>query len=219
MANSKIKCLVVGDPESDKVRLLMSYTKGDYPTKYKPTVFEDYNVDVMLSGKNYTLRLWCTSGEDYDRLRPLDYPDTNVIVLCFSLVYPESFESIKVKWAPELKHFCPNVPILLVGTKLDKRENRTKIEKLRKKGLKPVTYVEGLQLQREIGAVMYHECSGKTREGVRDVFDDAVRAAIMPFIFAGKASPVFMFMAEGNSLVLCICVHNSKENQGCSRDM
>ena len=62
--------------------------------------------------------MWDTAGqEDYDRLRPLSYPDTDVILMCFSIDSPDSLENIPEKWTPEVKHFCPNVPIILVGNK------------------------------------------------------------------------------------------------------
>merc|ERR1711884_577940 len=62
--------------------------------------------------------LWDTAGqEDYDRLRPPSYPDTDVILMCFSIDSPDSLENIPEKWTPEVKHFCPNVPIILVGNK------------------------------------------------------------------------------------------------------
>lgn len=49
------------------------------------------------------LALWDTAGqEDYDRLRPLSYPDTNVILMCFSVDSPDSLENIPEKWTPEV---------------------------------------------------------------------------------------------------------------------
>ena len=64
------------------------------------------------------MALWDTAGqEDYDRLRPLSYPDTDVILMCFSIDSPDSLENIPEKWTPEVKHFCPLVPIILVGNK------------------------------------------------------------------------------------------------------
>ena len=64
------------------------------------------------------LALWDTAGqEDYDRLRPLSYPDTNVILCCFAINAPDSLINIKEKWATEVKHYCPKVPVILVGNK------------------------------------------------------------------------------------------------------
>nr|CAI5849782.1 unnamed protein product [Callosobruchus analis] len=78
----------------------------------------------ISTGKQVELALWDTAGqEDYDRLRPLSYPDTDVILMCFSVDSPDSLENIPEKWTPEVKHFCPNVPIILVGNKKDLRND------------------------------------------------------------------------------------------------
>merc|ERR1739844_709663 len=77
---------------------------------------------------------------DYDRLRPLSYPQTDVFLICFSLVNPASFENVRAKWYPEVRHHCPQVPIILVGTKLDLREDKETIDKLKEKRLAPITY-------------------------------------------------------------------------------
>ncbi len=80
------------------------------------------------------------------------------------------------QWHPEVKHYGPNVPVILVGTKLDLREDRGTVEKLKKDKLMPITPQQGHSLARQIGAVKYVECSALTREGVHTVFVEAVRA-------------------------------------------
>ncbi|CAM2107250.1 unnamed protein product [Caretta caretta] len=98
--------------------------KDQFPEVYVPTVFENYIADIEVDGKQVELALWDTAGqEDYDRLRPLSYPDTDVILMCFSIDSPDSLENIPEKWTPEVKHFCPNVPIILVGNKKDLRND------------------------------------------------------------------------------------------------
>ncbi len=110
--------------------------------------------------------------EDYDRLRPLSYPDTDVILMCFSVDNKDSLENIQSKWIPEIEHFCPNVPYLLIATKKDLRSDPVA-------GMagtiKPET---GKTVSCNIGAYEYLECSAKTREGVREVFITATRAAL-----------------------------------------
>lgn len=64
-------------------------------------VFDNYAVTVMIGGEPYTLGLFDTAGqEDYDRLRPLSYPQTDVFLVCFSVVSPSSFENVKEKVTP-----------------------------------------------------------------------------------------------------------------------
>ncbi|PIK37718.1 hypothetical protein BSL78_25453 [Apostichopus japonicus] len=77
-------------------------------------------------------------------------------------------------------HHCPNVPIVLVGTKVDLRDHlNTKIT-LQQNKESPITFVQGLKLSKEIGAVKYAECSALTQQGMKTVFDEAIRAVIAP---------------------------------------
>ena len=118
----------------------------------------------MVDGRPVNLGLWDTAGqEDYDRLRPLSYPQTDVFLICFSLVSPSSYENVKAKWYPEVRHHCPNTPIILVGTKLDLRSDRQTLDKLQEKRLGPVKFEQGLALAKEIGAVKYGRVWGNGR--------------------------------------------------------
>ena len=176
-----IKCVVVGDGAVGKTCLLISYAQNKFPSEYVPTVFDNYVVNVMISGEPVMLGLFDTAGqEEYDRMRPLSYPGANVFLICFSTVNPSSFENVKAKWLPEVKLHCPNVPIVLVGTQMDLREDAGTLEKLAKKRSKPVTHEMGDRLAKELKMVKYSECSALTQKGLKDVFDSAILAALAP---------------------------------------
>ena len=181
MAQQTIKCVVVGDGAVGKTCLLISYTTNKFPSEYVPTVFDNYAVTVMIGGEPYTLGLFDTAGqEDYDRLRPLSYPQTDIFLLCFSITSPSSFENIKEKWVHEIKHHCPTTPYLLVGTQCDLRDDSVMIEQLARNKQRPVTKQEGDRLCKEIGAVNYVECSALTQRGLKNVFDEAIITALDP---------------------------------------
>ncbi|CAG2200453.1 RAC1 [Mytilus edulis] len=124
MENKKL--IVTGDSGVGKTCLLISYTTNAFPGEYVPTVFDNYTANVMVDGKPYGLGLWDTAGqEDYDRLRPLSYPQTDVVLLCFSINDRSTLENIEKKWIPEIKHHLPNVAKVLVGCKTDLRDSST----------------------------------------------------------------------------------------------
>jgi len=176
-----IKCVVVGDGAVGKTCLLISYTTNAFPGEYIPTVFDNYSSEVTVDGRTISLGLWDTAGqEDYDRLRPLSYPQTNVFLICFSLVSPPSFENVKSKWYPEISHHAPGTPTILVGTKLDLREDPATIQKLQDRRMAPIQYQQGVAMARDINAVKYLECSALTQKGLKTVFDEAIRAILNP---------------------------------------
>ncbi|KAJ6237345.1 hypothetical protein M0813_26903 [Anaeramoeba flamelloides] len=178
MSKREIKLVVVGDGAVGKTCTLMSYSKNEFPKEYVPTVFDNYSTNVSVNGQTVLLSLWDTAGqEDYDRLRPLSYPGSDVFLLMFSVVQPTSMENIKTKWLVEVKHHCPRAPIIIVGSKIDLRQDT---EYLKKNGITPITTEQGVQFASEIGAVGYQELSALTQENLKGAFDEAIACVIKP---------------------------------------
>ncbi|KAI6709073.1 hypothetical protein PZA11_000394 [Diplocarpon coronariae] len=174
------KIVVVGDGGCGKTCLLISYSQGYFPEKYVPTVFENYITypSHPASGKTVELALWDTAGqEEYDRLRPLSYPETDLLFVCFAIDCPNSLDNVMDKWYPEVLHFCPYTPLVLVGLKSDLRTKRTCIDLLKTQGLTPVTREQGMGVARKMGA-QYMECSSKEMTGVEEIFMDAINTVV-----------------------------------------
>ena len=176
-----LKCVVVGDGAVGKTSLLISYTSNCFLRDYIPTVFDNFSASLQYHGQVISLGLWDTAGsEDYDRLRPLSYPETDVFLICFSISSPASFRHVKAKWFPEVTHHCPRVPIILVGTKTDLRADEETVRHLKSEQSAPVSEDAGKQMAHNIGAVKYLECSALTQEGVQEVFNQAVHVSLNP---------------------------------------
>ncbi|KAL3621384.1 Rho GTPase protein rac1 [Castilleja foliolosa] len=174
-----IKCVTVGDGAVGKTCLLISYTSNTFPSDYVPTVFDNFSANVVVDGNTVNLGLWDTAGqEDYNRLRPLSYRGADVFILSFSLISKASYENISKKWIPELRHYAPGVPIILVGTKLDLREDKHFF--VDHPGAVPISTSQGVELKKMIGAAAYIECSSKAQQNVKSVFDAAIKVVLQP---------------------------------------
>ncbi|XP_038708485.1 rac-like GTP-binding protein RAC1 [Tripterygium wilfordii] len=173
-----IKCVTMGDGAVGKTCMLMCYTSNTFPTDYVPTVFDNYSANVVVEGTAVNLGLWDTAGqEDYDKLRPLSYRGADVFVLAFSLVCQSSYENVSKRWIRELQRYAPEVPIVLVGTKLDLREDEHYCADHPES---VVTPAQGEELQKQIGASYYVECSSKTQQNVKAVFEAVIEVVMKP---------------------------------------
>jgi len=175
-----VKLVVVGDGAVGKTCLVIAYTTNTFAANVLPTVFDNYTFDTLVDGKFTRIGIWDTAGQaDFDRLRPLSFRDTDVYLICFSVANPLSLQNVAEKWALEVKHYGPTVPIVLCATQVDLRDDDKTIATLKANGLKPVTAEAGQKMKDKIGAKAYIECSALTFEHVKTVFDESVRAAFI----------------------------------------
>lgn len=167
------KLVIVGDGACGKTSLLYVFTLGEFPTQYHPTVFENYVTDCRIDGKPVQLALWDTAGqEEYERLRPLSYHNSHVILIGFALDVPDSLENARTKWVAEVKKYCPDTPYVLIGLKKDLRLTT-------KDRVRFIQAPQGEAVAKEIGAKRYMESSSLTGEGVDDIFEAATRLSLL----------------------------------------
>ena len=181
--STSMKAILVGDSGCGKTSLISSFLNRDSAdvllnTTYVPTIFDVYKTTATVHKAtkcNFTIH--DTAGlEVYDRLRPLSYPDTDIVLLCFSIADPDSLRNVIDKWLPEVRHNCPNRPYVLVGTKSDLRADDKTVRTLsRRAKQEPVSRQHGLKLAKKIKALKYIECSALEKETVNFVFEYAAK--------------------------------------------
>ena len=98
-----IKLVIVGDGDVGKTKLLMRKCRGVFTEDYTPTVFDTFAQTVSQDGIEYALTYHDTAGqENYDRIRPLSYPNTDVFILAFAINNRISFANVK-DWFQEIR--------------------------------------------------------------------------------------------------------------------
>lgn len=116
--------------------------------------------------------------DEFDQIRPLCYSDTDVFIVCFSVVCPTSFQNVNEKWIPEIKRYCPDAAILLVGTQSDRRRDVRLALQLARYGQSPVTVNQARDLARRSGGAAYVETSALTQRDLKEAFDQAIVCAL-----------------------------------------
>ncbi|CAO2586627.1 Rho-related GTP-binding protein RhoJ [Lemmus lemmus] len=129
----------------------MSYANDAFPEEYVPTVFDHYagrkKWEPSLSKRAMGMG---AQQEDYNQLRPLSYPNTDVFLICFSVVNPASYHNVQEEWVPELKDCMPHVPYVLIGTQIDLRDDPKTLARLLYMKEKPLTYEHGVKLAKAV---------------------------------------------------------------------
>ncbi|XP_065339074.1 rho-related BTB domain-containing protein 1 isoform X3 [Cloeon dipterum] len=199
-----VKCVVVGDTAVGKTRLICAracnkrVSLEQLLTTHVPTVWaiDQYRIykDVLeqswevVDGVNVSLRLWDTFG-DHEKDRRFAYGRSDVVLLCFSITNPVSLRNCQAMWYPEIRRFCPQTPVLLVGCKNDLRYMYRDDEYLRffrdrSPFVRPTRKADLVMpdqaraVAKELG-LTYYEASVLTHYGVNEVFENAIRAALI----------------------------------------
>ncbi|KAJ5455043.1 Small GTPase superfamilyRas type [Penicillium sp. IBT 31633x] len=175
------KMVLLGDGACGKTSALNVFTRGKLRSWYYHTLHSESNsskltraLDIFVDNIHVELSLWDTAGqEEFDRLRALSYEDTHVLMLCFSIDSPDSFENVSSKWITEINENCPGVRVVLTALKCDLRKDEDMND-----NPNTISFDQGLAKAKEIGAVKYLECSAVQNRGIRESFYEAAKVAL-----------------------------------------
>ena len=172
MAMQNVRALVVGEYGVGKTTLLITFTENIFPWNYISR-WENTSIGFEAKGILFNLALWETysSGDDYARFRRLSYPETDVLIVCFSTSDRTSFGKVKW-WVEEVRPYCPDAKVFVVLTKLDLRDDPATIEQMKELGETLISEEEGRELAKEIGAEKYMECSSIQNVNLRELFEE-----------------------------------------------
>ncbi|XP_037705988.1 LOW QUALITY PROTEIN: rho-related GTP-binding protein RhoE [Choloepus didactylus] len=180
--NVKCKIVVVGDSQCGKTALLHVFAKDCFPENYVPTVFENYTASFEIDTQRIELSLWDTSGSPYyDKSGPFLTQISDAVLICFDISRPETLEQLSSKrqWKGEIQEFVPTPKCFWVGCKSDLRTDVSTLVELSNHRQTPVSYDQGANMAKQIGAATYIECSAlQSENSVRDIFHVATLACV-----------------------------------------
>jgi len=118
------KVICVGDGNTNKTAFLIALVQGPLDiNEYVPTVFDNYSHSYVHHDLRYRINLFDTAGqEEYDRLRPLSYPGTDLVLYVFKKTRRSTLDSVERKWFPEINHHIPGTHSVLIGNTLMRQE-------------------------------------------------------------------------------------------------
>ncbi|CAL1527545.1 unnamed protein product [Lymnaea stagnalis] len=174
-----LKCVVVGDDSVGKTSMLMGYATNRYPTQHVPSVFDNYAGSLKLAGRLIQMQIIDTQQyEENPKFRHSLYSGTNIFVVCFSVIRPESLNHVEEVWLPEIRTYAPKTPFILVGAQADLRSAETILQMLSTTGQQPVTSAEGAAVARRTGAACYIETSPEVEKNVRKLINGAIASIL-----------------------------------------
>ncbi|KAJ5076581.1 ras-like gtp-binding protein rho [Anaeramoeba ignava] len=121
----------------------------------------------------FQIEFWDSAiHEDNYRFLQIFCQEADIIVFCFSIIDYYSFENIQSFWIPNTEKYLKNKKIVLIGTKIDLRNNEERINQLKEKNQKLITKEEGIELAKKIKAIKYFECSSFNQKGIETIFNE-----------------------------------------------
>ena len=158
--DNTIKLLLIGDSSVGKTNFIFRFVDNRFQTVHLTTIGFDFKSKIVTlpnSKKTLKLQIWDTAGQErYMSLNQNLFLKVHGVILMYDISNRESFDHL-TKWLDLIKDAINDIPIVLVGNKIDKEEERL------------VSYNEGEQLAKELN-ISFFESSGKENKNVKEPF-------------------------------------------------
>ena len=158
--DNTIKLLLIGDSSVGKTNFIFRFVENRFQTVHLTTIGFDFKSKIVTlpnSKKTLKLQIWDTAGQErYMSLNQNLFLKVHGVILMYDISNRESFDHL-TKWLDLIKDAINDIPIVLVGNKIDKEEERL------------VSYNEGEQLAKELN-ISFFESSGKENKNVKEPF-------------------------------------------------
>jgi Ras-related protein Rab-1A len=158
--DNTIKLLLIGDSSVGKTNFIFRFVDNRFQTIHLTTIGFDFKSKIVTlpnSKKTLKLQIWDTAGQErYMSLNQNLFLKVHGVILMYDISNRDSFDHL-TKWLDLIKDAINDIPIVLVGNKIDKEEERL------------VSYKEGEQLAKELN-ISFFESSGKENKNVKEPF-------------------------------------------------
>ena len=177
---SKMKIVCIGDGGVGKTCLLSTWDLNLFPVgDYTPTIYNTIEKEVIIDNMKVELEVVDTIGcEEYRDIRHALYPGTDLFIICYSVNSRISFERVGLYWINEIIYTSPGTSYIIVGTKIDLRDDKNVLEDILTSGSSIVSFDEGETFARTTQARGYYECSSKTCKGINSLFEECIRIVL-----------------------------------------
>ncbi|CAN9099574.1 unnamed protein product [Alternaria sp. RS040] len=172
------KVILLGDTLCGKTFLASAWSQGDVPEEDTP-VMNHFIRSTKIRDRQIELVIWDNTGrEGYEMMRRLSYEDAHIVLICFDISDPDSFENIDYMWSAEANEHLRDLPKILVGCKKELRNDNAKLDSLRRQHFIPVSPYAADRLAIKIQALAYFETSAIKKQGLSELFDYVAEAAL-----------------------------------------
>lgn len=153
-----LKVLLIGDSSVGKTSVLLRYTDKCFTPQFQTTIGVDFRLSTFqIQGKLVKLQLWDTAGQErYRRIVSSYYRGSHGLIIVYDVANRESFNNV-THWLEESNSITDTVPKLLIGNKIDLKEQRK------------VSTDEGKELAEQLG-MDFLETSAKNNENIEEAF-------------------------------------------------